>query len=1006
MIGQTISHYRILEKLGEGGMGVVYAAVDTSLGRRVAIKFLTAASEQHYRARFLREARSVSVLSHANIATVFDYGETPEGEPYIVMEFVRGKTLAELVAENALSLRRSVEIAESVAEGLAEAHEHGIIHRDIKPANVVVTDRGKVKVLDFGLAKQLYEEQFYATDGDAKTLFATRTRSEVVVGTPLYLSPEQATGGKVDGRSDLFALGAMLYECVTGRSAFSGSSVIEIGAQVLHVDPQRPSTINPHVPAELDRIVMKALAKKPDARYQSAAELASDLKAIAASLPVGDEATTRAFGPVRRTQPSAFLTTLNETFKRPRVSLGFFAVALVLAAGGIWMVLHFWRPAQYKPPAAAQAWYEKGTSALRAGAYYQASKAFEEAIKADPRYALAHARLAEAWVELDYADRARTELLQANQLVADRKVLSPADSLYFDAISAVATPDFPRAIDLYKQIVAQDSSPAAYLDLARAYERNDQTDEAIKSCLEATNRDRDYGTAFLRLGILYQRKQDPKSAGAAYEKADTLFQAQGNIEGRIELLLRRGSLMRELGKLADAKTFLQQSFDLAGANNSELPRINALIQMGRVAYAEGATGQAENYAKQAIDFAEQHGLETPMVRSLISLGNTFLAKGDFEQADKNFDLALRMAERNKSPYLQNLSLANIGTLRFYQLRTDESLQISEKALAFFQAGGYRAQVMFAMITVSRAKRRKGDFDGALKILEQRLQLARQADDQRQVAFSYGEIGNALFGQDRFPEALAEYEKAGTDFDRLGDRLNLVYSWLSRANTLWRLGRYEDASEALRQASDLADKPEGRYQPVLIEIEAIKGEIALSRREFSEARSKSEFVLKADSAPFELVPIKAKCTLCLAEGFSGGRAEGQRLCENAVEAATKAGDVSLASRALLALAIAQLANGNARAALASATQAQQRLAASGQKESEWRAWAIASEASRALRDETSARQQLKTASDLLSQLKQSWGTETYTRYVARPDIRALLQESGVVIAVETISSTTH
>ena len=153
-IGQTVSHYRILEKLGEGGMGVVYVAVDTHLGRRVAVKFLSAASDQHYRARFLREARAVSTLNHPNIATVFDYGETPAGQPFIVMEVVRGKPLSDLLANGALSLSRAVKIVESVAEALGEAHAHGIVHRDIKPSNVVVTERGQVKVLDFGWAQR------------------------------------------------------------------------------------------------------------------------------------------------------------------------------------------------------------------------------------------------------------------------------------------------------------------------------------------------------------------------------------------------------------------------------------------------------------------------------------------------------------------------------------------------------------------------------------------------------------------------------------------------------------------------------------------------------------------------------------------------------------------------------------------------------------------------------------------------------------------------------------
>ena len=241
------------------------------------------------------------------------------------------------------------------------------------------------------------------------------------------------------------------------------------------------------------------------------------------------------------------------------------------------------------------------------------------------------------------------------------------------------------------------------------------------------------------MGILYQRNRDTKSASAAYDKAEALFRAQGNIEGRIELLLRRGSLMRELGKFDDAKTLLHQAYDLAGANTSELPEINALIEMGRVAYAEGDTAQAEKYQQQAIDFAEQHGLETPMVRSLIYLGNAFLAKGEYDRADRNFDLALGVAQRNKSPYLENMSLANIGLLRYYQLRTDESLELSQKAVTFFQSGGYRAQVMFAMITLARATRRKGEFDRALQTLEERLKLAREANDPRQVAVTYAEF---------------------------------------------------------------------------------------------------------------------------------------------------------------------------------------------------------------------------------------------------------------------------
>ncbi|MDQ3688107.1 MAG: serine/threonine protein kinase [Acidobacteriota bacterium] len=220
MIGQIVSHYRILEKLGAGGMGVVYVAEDTRLRRRVAIKFSSATpDERGFYGRFLREARAISVLSHPHIATVYDYVETADGQPFIVMELINGRNLGEMLRDNALTLQRAVEIVEETAEALAEAHRHGIIHRDIKPTNVMVNNRGTVKVLDFGLAKQLEEERHLDADMEASTIMATHTRSDAVIGTLLYLSPEQATAAPADARSDLFALGAMLYECIAGRPA-------------------------------------------------------------------------------------------------------------------------------------------------------------------------------------------------------------------------------------------------------------------------------------------------------------------------------------------------------------------------------------------------------------------------------------------------------------------------------------------------------------------------------------------------------------------------------------------------------------------------------------------------------------------------------------------------------------------------------------------------------------------------------------------------------------------
>ena len=344
MIGETVSHYRILKKLGEGGMGVVYLAEDTHLGRRVAIKFLASTNNHNYRARFLREARAVSHLSHPSIAIIHDYGETKDGQPFIVMEYVKGAPLNELLSQSAITLTRALSITEAVAEALGDAHMHGIIHRDIKPSNVLVSDDGKVKVLDFGLVKQLHEEHAGTAGPDAPTLPAMQTSSNVVVGTPLYLSPEQATGGKVDARSDLFALGSLLYESVTGKPPFAGKSVIDIGAQIIHFNPPPPSSLNEHIPAELDRIILKALAKKPEDRYQSATDFLQDLRGVRELLTEeGETHRTQRIHQTRDTQSSA-LKSISDTLRRPRVSIGFFLVGMALVGLGLWFLFKFVNP--------------------------------------------------------------------------------------------------------------------------------------------------------------------------------------------------------------------------------------------------------------------------------------------------------------------------------------------------------------------------------------------------------------------------------------------------------------------------------------------------------------------------------------------------------------------------------------------------------------------------------------------------------------------------------------
>jgi serine/threonine-protein kinase len=293
---KNFSHYRLVHKLGEGGMGVVYAAEDTVLRRLVAVKFLSGDHKRSTRSRFLREAQSASGLNHPNIATIFDYGETDEGLPYIVMEMVRGKTLSEHLAARALTITQSVSIVHSVLDALSEAHRKGVVHRDIKPSNIMIGERAQVKVLDFGLAKLL--EDPYGNDGEAVALsrLQTQTLAGAVVGTPLYVSPEQATAGAIDRRSDLFSVGALLYECVAQRPAFDAPSIVEIFARIIDPDsPPPPSHFNRAISPELDRIILKALAKRPEERFQTADEFLTELRGVQVA-DLDEAATTARLG--------------------------------------------------------------------------------------------------------------------------------------------------------------------------------------------------------------------------------------------------------------------------------------------------------------------------------------------------------------------------------------------------------------------------------------------------------------------------------------------------------------------------------------------------------------------------------------------------------------------------------------------------------------------------------------------------------------------------------------
>ena len=516
MLPETIAHYRIRHRLREGGAGDVFLADDLKAKRPVVLKTLTVSGlpRGEGRDRLLRDARAAAALDHPNLCPIYEIG-TDRDLTFIAVEFVEGETLAARLKRGPISPLQALQIVEQAVDALAVAHGQGLVHGEIHPRNVMLTPSGQVKVLGLGL------QMSCAASGSLDSEATDSDGSDVALAA--YQSPEQVQKRHLDARSDLFAVGSVVYECLTGRRAFPGTSPARVRADVVDRDPPRPSDVNPALTSVHDQLCAQLLTKDPEERVQSSNELRRLLRLAIESSRV------RLLGP--RVRSAAPEPTPGVSMLPARVSMKVVAAAVSVALLGALAYMgmqSLWAPPLPPPTPEARRLYNQGVEALHQGAFATAAASLGAAIDAHPEFPLAHARLAQAHERLGDPQQAGGALSKARGLVPDRSRFDPEEMLYLDAIDGVVGRDFEAAIAAYSQLQAEDPTRAEIqFELGHVYEDDAQMTAALAHYERAIGLNPLFAPPFVRRGVLLGRQGVIDDAIGSLERAERLYQAAG-----------------------------------------------------------------------------------------------------------------------------------------------------------------------------------------------------------------------------------------------------------------------------------------------------------------------------------------------------------------------------------------------------------------------------------------------------------------------------------------------
>ena len=924
--GQTISgRYRIVRYLGRGGMGEVYEAEDVELREHIALKTLRPeiAGDARNISRFKQEIQLSRKVAHPNVCRVFDLvrhsdnDSSPSITYFLTMELLSGETLeARIQREGRMSTQQALPIIEQVSAGLDAAHLAGIVHRDFKPSNIMLVGgatRTRAVVTDFGLAR---------SSAPPETSTVTETMTRHVLGTPGYIAPEVLAGGVGTTRSDIYALGVAVHRVIAGAL------------------PKSPGIVVRGVDPKWQRAIQRALDPLPEKRFSSAGEFVGAIRGNAPIQPI----------PAKPVIMAAAL------------------LGLLLLLGLLWQGWKRWRA---QPSSEAMLLYRTGTNYIHSAAYFAASKALTEAIRLAPHYSLAHARLAEAWAELELPERAGVEMLIARR--EGTAGLSSTDRTQVDAIDLSITREFAGAAAKYQEMLKSAGSEKAdlYVDLGRVYEKAGDRGQALADYQLATKTDPRNAAAWLNLAALHSQALQGTQAQEEFRRAEELYQVTSNLEGLTEVAYQRSADALRRERLGENAEYARKMLDRAQVTGNVHQQIRAKLQLGSNAFFSGDSALAERYAREALETAQAQHIESLAIRGLLILSDAFRRKRDYADAEKYCREALAEARRTESGLLAARSLVRLAGLHDEQGRSEEAAGEAREALNYFEKQHYARESLLCLALIGRWQRNRGD-PAALDSFQRALELAEKLQDSPQMSLAHASLASLLESQERLPEALLHFQQSlehSTTPEQIG------YAAQECGGVLWKLGRYDEAEAMFKRAEDNA----ANFTTLRLRIAGSRAEMLLSQRRFDLAAALCARTLDATSQE------NLTLTRVLGSAQLGGhrKQEGRRNLEAALVMAEKSGSLESLRVAQLAAAEGRLETGDAAGSLELIRKMEPSIAKLPL--SHWQALALAAGS-----DPVQGRQDAVAAKQQLDEIASQWGAAVFHLYIARPDLAARLR----------------